>query len=140
LHTLNTLRPIGLSRRSLSGRRGGFHRRDGRASHAQSGDQRLCSASWQSTSIDDTTARLLNGRIRNGSQSGDLKWSICASTGVDTIIHIHAGYDNTLQKLDAVRARKPGDPNPFVNKDDVDRFMNLQIECAQAQLAWAKDD
>jgi metallo-beta-lactamase class B len=59
--------------------------------------------------------------------------------GVDTIIHIHAEYDNTLQKLDAVRARKPGDPNPFVNKDDVDRFMNLHIECAQAQLAWAKD-
>jgi hypothetical protein len=57
--------------------------------------------------------------------------------GVDTIIHIHAEYDNTLQKLEAVRARKPGDPNPFVNKDDVDRFMNLHIECAQAQLAWA---
>jgi metallo-beta-lactamase class B len=58
--------------------------------------------------------------------------------GVDAIIHIHAEYDNTLQKLDAVRARKPGDPNPFVNKDDVDRFMNLHIECAQAQLAWAQ--
>ena len=58
--------------------------------------------------------------------------------GVDTIIHIHADYDNTLQKLDAVRARGPGDPHPFVNKDDVDRFMNLHIECAQAQLAWAK--
>ncbi len=58
--------------------------------------------------------------------------------GVDTIIHIHAEYDNTLQKLDAVRARKPGDPNPFVNKDDVDRFMNLHTECARAQLAWAQ--
>ncbi|MGA2394961.1 MAG: hypothetical protein ABSH03_16590 [Candidatus Lustribacter sp.] len=58
--------------------------------------------------------------------------------GVDTIVHIHAEYDNTLQKLDAVRARRPGDPNPFVNKDDVDRFMNLHLECAQAQLAWAK--
>jgi metallo-beta-lactamase class B len=58
--------------------------------------------------------------------------------GVDTIIHTHAEYDDTLQKLDALRARKPGDAHPFVNKDDVDRFMTLHIECAQAQLAWAK--
>jgi metallo-beta-lactamase class B len=58
--------------------------------------------------------------------------------GVDTIIHIHAEYDNTLQKLDAVRARKPGEPNPFVNKDDVARFMTIHTECAEAQLAWAK--
>ena len=60
--------------------------------------------------------------------------------GVDTIIHIHAEYDNTLQKLDAMRSRKPGDPNPFVSKDDVGRFMTLHIECAEAQLAWAKGD
>ena len=60
--------------------------------------------------------------------------------GVDTIIHIHAEYDNTLQKLDAMRSRKPGDPNPFVSKDDVDRFMTVHIECAEAQLAWAKGD
>jgi hypothetical protein len=58
--------------------------------------------------------------------------------GVDTIVHTHAEYDNTLQKLDALRARKPGEAHPFVNKDDVDRFMALHIECAQAQLAWAK--
>jgi metallo-beta-lactamase class B len=58
--------------------------------------------------------------------------------GVDTIVHIHAAYDDTLEKLAAVRARRPGDPNPFVNKDDVDRFMTLHVECAQAQLAWAQ--
>ena len=57
--------------------------------------------------------------------------------GVDAIIHIHSEDDNTLQKLDAVRSRKPGDPHPFVNKDDVDRFMEIHIECAEAQLAWA---
>jgi metallo-beta-lactamase class B len=58
--------------------------------------------------------------------------------GVDTIVHIHPDVDDTLQKLDAVRARRPGDANPFVNKDDVDRFMTMELECAQAQLAWAK--
>jgi len=60
------------------------------------------------------------------------------AAGVDTIVHIHAEYDNTLQKLDAVRARRPGDPNPFVSKADVDRFMDIHTECAEAQLAWAK--
>ena len=57
--------------------------------------------------------------------------------GVDAIIHIHSEDDNSLLKLDAVRARKPGDPNPFVSKEDVDRFMTVHIECAEAQLAWA---
>ncbi len=60
--------------------------------------------------------------------------------GVDVIVHIHSNDDNTLQKLDAIRPRKPGDPNPFVSKDDVDRFMTVHIECAEAQLAWAKSD
>jgi metallo-beta-lactamase class B len=60
--------------------------------------------------------------------------------GVDAIIHIHSEDDNTLLKLDAVRARKPGDPNPFVSKDDVDRFMTIHIECAEAQLAWASGE
>ena len=57
--------------------------------------------------------------------------------GVDTIVHIHAEYDNTLQKIAALQSRKPGDPHPFVNKDDVARFMAIHTECAQAQLAWA---
>ncbi len=60
--------------------------------------------------------------------------------GVDTIIHPHAEYDNTFQKIEALRARKPGDPHPFVSKDDVDRFAAVHVECAEAQLAWAKND
>jgi metallo-beta-lactamase class B len=60
--------------------------------------------------------------------------------GVEAIIHIHSEDDNSLLKLDAVRSRKPGDPNPFVSKDDVNRFMTVHVECAEAQLAWAKGD
>jgi metallo-beta-lactamase class B len=58
--------------------------------------------------------------------------------GVDTIIHPHAEYDGTFEKIEALRSRKPGDPHPFVNKDDVGRFATLHIECGEAQLAWAK--
>ncbi len=60
--------------------------------------------------------------------------------GVDTIIHPHAEYDNTFKKIDALASRKPGDPHPFVNKDDVDRFATIHTECAEAQLAWASNE
>ena len=57
--------------------------------------------------------------------------------GVDTIISIHAALDNMFAKIDALHARKPGDPHPFVGKDDVDRFSTIVIECGEAKLAWA---
>ncbi len=57
--------------------------------------------------------------------------------GVDAIISIHAALDNMFEKIDALRSRKPGDPHPFVSKDDVDRFSTVVIECGEAKLAWA---
>jgi metallo-beta-lactamase class B len=57
--------------------------------------------------------------------------------GVDTIISIHAALDNMFAKVDALQSRKPGDPHPFVSKDDVDRFSTIVIECGEAKLAWA---
>jgi len=57
--------------------------------------------------------------------------------GVDTIISIHAALDNMFQKIDAFQDRKPGNPHPFVSKDDVDRFSTMVIECGEAKLAWA---
>lgn len=61
--------------------------------------------------------------------------------GVDTLVHPHAEYDNTFEKIEALKSRKPGDPHPFVvGKEEVDRFATLHIECGEAQLAWAKGD
>lgn len=62
---------------------------------------------------------------------------IVDQAGADAIIHIHSEDDNTLLKLDAIRTMQPGDPNPFVSKDDLDRFLTVHIECAEAQHAWA---
>lgn len=53
--------------------------------------------------------------------------------GVDSLITVHAALDKGLDKL---RAIKPGD-NPFVSKDDVQRFNTILLECTQAKLAWA---
>jgi len=57
--------------------------------------------------------------------------------GVDAIIHPHAEYDNTFEKIEALKSRKPGDPHPFVSKDDVERFSAMHVECGEAQLEWA---
>jgi metallo-beta-lactamase class B len=61
-------------------------------------------------------------------------------TGVDTMISIHAALDNMFAKIDALHSRKPGDPHPFVSKDDVDRFSTIIIECGEAKLAWANSN
>jgi hypothetical protein len=44
--------------------------------------------------------------------------------------------DDFGKKLTAIRARKPGEPNPFVvGRDNYMKFMDVWIECAKAGLA-----
>jgi len=59
-----------------------------------------------------------------------------AKAGVDTMITIHARIDKMMDKLAAVKARKPGEPHPFVNKEMRKRFLNLLDECVSAQSVW----
>jgi metallo-beta-lactamase class B len=59
-----------------------------------------------------------------------------AKAGVDTMITIHSRIDKMMDKLAAVKVRKPGEPHPFVNKEMRRRFLNLLDECVSAQLAW----
>jgi metallo-beta-lactamase class B len=63
--------------------------------------------------------------------------NIQATNNVDTIVSIHAALDTAFSKMEALKSRKPGDPHPFVSKDDVDRFSTLLLECARAKQAWA---
>jgi metallo-beta-lactamase class B len=56
--------------------------------------------------------------------------------GVDTMITIHSRIDKMMDKLAALKIRKPGEPHPFVNKELRRRFLNLLDECVSAQLAW----
>ena len=59
-----------------------------------------------------------------------------AKAGVDTMITIHSRIDKMMDKLAALKMRKPGEPHPFVNKELHQRFLNLLDECVSAQLAW----
>ena len=62
---------------------------------------------------------------------------IQAKNNVDAIVSIHAALDSALTKMEALKARKPGGPHPFVSKDDVERFSTVLLECARAKQAWA---
>jgi len=55
---------------------------------------------------------------------------------VDTMITIHSRIDKMMDKLAALKVRKPGDPHPFVRKELRQRFLSLLDECVSAQIAW----
>jgi metallo-beta-lactamase class B len=60
---------------------------------------------------------------------------IAVKAGADTYLTIHPFYDNALEKIHAVKYRKPGDPHPLVNKENLNRFLTIIKECTLAQLA-----
>ena len=60
---------------------------------------------------------------------------IANKAGVDVYLTIHPGYDMALEKIRALPYRKPGDPHPFVSKDELTRFLTIIKECDDAQLA-----
>ena len=58
---------------------------------------------------------------------------------VDVEIQNHPMYDGFLGKLDRLKSRKPGQPNPFVvGTDSYRRFVGVMLSCTQAQLARRK--
>jgi metallo-beta-lactamase class B len=60
---------------------------------------------------------------------------LATKAGADVYLAIHPHYDRTLDKVRAVKYRKPGAPHPFVSKDEVNRFLTIMGECTDAQLA-----
>jgi metallo-beta-lactamase class B len=58
---------------------------------------------------------------------------------VDVEIQNHPMYDGFLTKLDRLKGRKPGQPNPFiVGTDSYQRFVGVMSGCTKAQLARRK--
>jgi metallo-beta-lactamase class B len=60
---------------------------------------------------------------------------IAKKENADVYITLHPFYDKTLDKLHAMKFRKPGDPNPFVSKANVQNFLTIIRECTEAELA-----
>jgi metallo-beta-lactamase class B len=61
---------------------------------------------------------------------------IVAKAGVDVFLTIRSLYDKENDKMRALKARKPGDPHPYVSKTVVPRYLTTISECMAAQLAW----
>jgi metallo-beta-lactamase class B len=61
---------------------------------------------------------------------------IAEKAGADVFLSPRVSIDKTLDKVSAVRARKPGDPHPLVSKSAVSRGQTVLYECMQAQLAY----
>jgi len=59
---------------------------------------------------------------------------------VDVEIQNHPVFDGFADKLTALRARKPGEPNPFVvGQENYTHFLDLMMECARATRDRQKD-
>jgi metallo-beta-lactamase class B len=60
---------------------------------------------------------------------------IVKKENADVYITLHPFYDRALDKLHALKFRKPGDPNPFVSKANLNHFLTIIKECTAAELA-----
>jgi metallo-beta-lactamase class B len=61
---------------------------------------------------------------------------IADKAGADVALSNHTEFDGSKQKLPAILARKPGQPNPYVvGKDAAKRYLTVANECAQAAVA-----
>ena len=61
---------------------------------------------------------------------------IARDRGVDVLMSNHSTYDNAFEKIAALKARKPGQPNPFVTGADTEqRYLKVAAECARAMAA-----
>ncbi len=61
---------------------------------------------------------------------------IAEEAGVDTLISSHQTRDLSLHKLEILRLRRAGDPNPFVvGKVGYQRYMDIQTACVYYAMA-----
>jgi len=61
---------------------------------------------------------------------------IVAKARADVHLSSHTVYDNTLDKLNALKFRNPGDAHPFVSADAVERYQTIVSECTEVILEW----
>ena len=101
------------------------------------GNQRHLASLWGGSGLSARGFSSLEEATKLYSASAKRFRDIVTKAGADVYLSSHTVHDKTLDKLNALRFRNPGDPHPFVSKDAVVRQLTLVGECADAQLAWA---
>jgi metallo-beta-lactamase class B len=102
------------------------------------GNQRHLGVLWGGTAVPQTRGYSDDGAesIRLYNASAKRLKEITAKAGVDVLLSSHTNYDKTLDMINAIRFRNPGDPHPFVSKDAVQRWLTIASECTAAQMIW----
>ncbi len=88
---------------------------------------------WGGTALGANTSReMLQSYISNAGRFMD----IAEGAGADVIIVNHTEYNDALARFERTKARKPGDPNPWVvGKAEVRNYLSVVQECAKSWLA-----
>jgi metallo-beta-lactamase class B len=88
---------------------------------------------WGGTALSGATSKeMLESYISNAKRLKD----IGAGAGADVIIGNHTEYNDALNRLARTKARKPGEPNPWVvGKQEVQTYLTVVEECAKSWLA-----
>ena len=59
-------------------------------------------------------------------------------TGVDVNLTSHPWAANIFERVEKLKARKPGDPNPFVAPEEFKAFLQERLEDAETRLTEAR--
>ena len=88
---------------------------------------------WGGTALSGNTSKeMLQSYISNAGRMQD----IAGGSGADVIIGNHTEYNDALTRLEQTKARKPGEPNPWVvGKTEVRNYLTVVQECAKSWLA-----
>src|SRR6185295_4966916 len=88
---------------------------------------------WCGTALGATTSReMLQSYISNAGRFMD----IAGGAGADVIIVNHTEYNDALARFERTKARKPGEPHPWVvGKTEVRNYLTVVQECAKSWLA-----
>ena len=82
-----------------------------------------------------TPGRLTDEGLQQYIKSVDHWAEVTKRMNVDVEIQNHPMYDNFAPKLDRLKQRKPGTPNPFVvGRDSYQRFVQVMSGCTTVQL------
>ena len=88
---------------------------------------------WGGTALGAATSKeMLQSYISNAGRFMD----IADGAGADVIIVNHTEYNDALARFERTKARKPGEPNPWVvGKAEVRNYLAVVQECAKSWLA-----
>lgn len=62
--------------------------------------------------------------------------SVVRERNIDVLVANHQTQDQSIPKLEELRLRQPGDPNPYVlGSDAYIRYLSVQQECTRFAMA-----